>query len=140
MGHALLKLERVAVLKEFRRRGIASELIRRAIEDFQLTAPNCSFYAYAQVTAIQTYVSLGFVIVSDEWFDEGSRLMHQTIFWSTPHSRAVFLQNESVECHKNDAESLIFRSENQSENGKNKYEEYEIHHPEVVEKIRKIQS
>ncbi|CAI2348778.1 unnamed protein product [Caenorhabditis sp. 36 PRJEB53466] len=48
MGKGLLKLERVAVLKEWRQRGIASELVRQAIREFQSTAPNCSLYAFAQ--------------------------------------------------------------------------------------------
>ncbi|CAL2044942.1 unnamed protein product [Caenorhabditis brenneri] len=112
----VFKMERVAVLKEFRRRGIASELIREAMLYTQTEAPNTSIYAYAQVSALQAYVSLGFTVLSKVWIEDGTFIPHQTIFWGTPVSIDVFLKHQA---EKTDAT----------------YEEYDARHPSIVPKI-----
>uniref|UniRef100_A0A1I7SZZ0 Glucosamine 6-phosphate N-acetyltransferase n=1 Tax=Caenorhabditis tropicalis TaxID=1561998 RepID=A0A1I7SZZ0_9PELO len=90
----LLKMERVAVLKEFRRRGIATELIREAMLYTQTETSDTSIYAYAQVSALQAYVSLGFTVLSKVWIEDGTFIPHQTIFWGTPVSIEMFLKNQ----------------------------------------------
>ncbi|EGT55321.1 hypothetical protein CAEBREN_26263 [Caenorhabditis brenneri] len=112
----VFKMERVAVLKEFRRRGIASELIREAMLYTQTEAPNTSIYAYAQVSALQAYVSLGFTVLSKVWIEDGTFIPHQTIFWGTPVSIEVFLKHIA---EKTEAT----------------YEEYDARHPSIVPKI-----
>lgn len=112
----LLKMERVAVLKNYRRRGIASELIREAMMYTQTEAPSSSIYAYAQVSALQAYVSLGFTVLSKVWIEDGTFIPHQTIFWGTPVAIDTFLKHQS---EKTDVA----------------YEEYDARHPSILPKI-----
>lgn len=112
----LLKMERVAVLKEFRRRRIATDLIREAMIYAQTEAPSSPIYAYAQVTALQAYVSLGFTVLSKVWIEDGTFIPHQTIFWGTPVSIAVFQK------HQSEKSDVV-------------YEEYDARHPSILPKI-----
>ncbi|NP_001346729.1 N-acetyltransferase domain-containing protein [Caenorhabditis elegans] len=112
----LLKLERVAVLKEFRRRRIASDLIREALIYAQSESPNSPVYAYAQVSALQAYVNLGFTVLSKVWIEDGTFIPHQTIFWGTPISIDTFLKN-------------------QSEKADPSYEDYDARSPAMLPKI-----
>ncbi|CAI2355068.1 unnamed protein product [Caenorhabditis sp. 36 PRJEB53466] len=113
----LLKMERVAVLKEHRRRGIASEMIREAQIHAQTEAPESSIYAYAQVSAIQAYVSLGFTVVSKVWIEDGTFIPHQTIIWGTPVTIDVFLKHQSKKNAQN-------------------YEEYDVRAPAILPKVQ----
>ncbi|CAP39859.1 Protein CBR-JMJD-5 [Caenorhabditis briggsae] len=112
----LLKMERVAVLKEYRRRRIATELIREAMLYTQTELPTSSIYAYAQVSALQAYVSLGFTVLSKVWIEDGTFIPHQTIFWGTPLSIGAFLKH-------------------QAEKVDTTYEEYDARHPSILPKI-----
>ncbi|KAF1750087.1 hypothetical protein GCK72_016633 [Caenorhabditis remanei] len=112
----LLKMERVAVLKEFRRRRIATDLVREAMIYVQTETPSSSIYAYAQVTALQAYVSLGFTVLSKVWIEDETFIPHQTIFWGTPVSIAVFLK------HQAEKSDVV-------------YEEYDARHPSILPKI-----
>ncbi|CAI5451355.1 unnamed protein product [Caenorhabditis angaria] len=121
VGKDLRKLERVAVLNEFRRRGICSELIRNAMIYVQTTQPDASIYAYAQVYAIQVYVNLGFSVISNVWVEDETFLRHQTIFWSHPQAVQRFLENEKARSPES-IEGL---------------QEYDVHHPKMIAKIEK---
>uniref|UniRef100_A0A8R1EHG5 N-acetyltransferase domain-containing protein n=2 Tax=Caenorhabditis japonica TaxID=281687 RepID=A0A8R1EHG5_CAEJA len=112
-------MERVAVLKEYRRRGIAAELIRTAMLFAQTESPDTSIYAYAQVAAIQLYVALGFKILSKVWIEDGTFIPHQTIFWGSPVSIGVFLKH-------------------QAEKVDTTYEEYDARHPAIIPKIEEF--
>lgn len=63
------KLERFAVLKEFRRRGVAQELIRTVLDDL----PEDANYIYlnAQLDAMGLYSKFGFVKVGGQFEEAG---------------------------------------------------------------------
>lgn len=61
------KLERFAVLKEFRNKGIAQEMIRTVLADLPKEAEYV--YLHAQLTAVPLYQKMGFV-AEGEQFEE----------------------------------------------------------------------
>ena len=72
-----VKLERFAVLKEYRNRGVAKALVQAVLNDIfgQQPEPIESIYLHAQVTAMPLYTGFGFVPVG-HLFDEAG-IQHQ---------------------------------------------------------------
>ena len=66
-----IKLERFAVLKEFRRNKIASALVKRLLSDVRPFGK--PIYLHAQVEAIPLYQGLGFVKTGPEFEEAGIR-------------------------------------------------------------------
>lgn len=64
-----VKLERFAVLKEFRGKGVGRELVKRCLQDISIVHPNTSVYLHAQLQAEAFYAKLGFQPIG-EWFWE----------------------------------------------------------------------
>lgn len=60
-----VKLERFAVLKEFRSQQVGSHLLKVIMEDIQATHPGLKVYMHAQVGAIPFYARHGFDQVGD---------------------------------------------------------------------------
>lgn len=71
------KLERFAVLKEFRGRGVARSLITSVLEDLPISANY--IYLNAQIQAIPLYEKFGFVKEGDE-FDEAGIQHFKMVF------------------------------------------------------------
>ncbi|MCC5927892.1 MAG: GNAT family N-acetyltransferase [Cyclobacteriaceae bacterium] len=63
------KLERFAVLREYRKNGIGGLLVEAVKNDIQLHDPKAKMYLHAQVTAIDFYEKYGFIKSGDS-FDE----------------------------------------------------------------------
>jgi len=65
------KLERFAVLPEFRKRGIASELVRAVIEDIRKHARFSGqvLYLNAQLSAMPLYAKFGFEPAGEQFFE-----------------------------------------------------------------------
>lgn len=63
-----LKLERIAVLPEARKRGVGAALVRRMVQDAPQGLP---MYMHAQTHALPFYEGLGFVAVGER-FEEAS--------------------------------------------------------------------
>ena len=69
------KLERFAVLKDFRKKGIASALIKAVLRDVYNQGIFEKVYLHAQVEVLPLYQHFGFVPVGDQ-FDECG-ILHQ---------------------------------------------------------------
>ena len=65
------KLERFAVLQEFREKGVGSALIRAVLEDLPKDAGY--IYLHAQVQAVKLYEKAGFVKEGEEFEEAGIR-------------------------------------------------------------------
>lgn len=78
-GH---KLERFAVLPNFRGKGVGVHLVKAVLAD--LPANASYIYLNAQLTALEFYRQLGFTPVGEE-FDE-ARIMHQQMIFAD-HNR-----------------------------------------------------
>ncbi|HET8828780.1 MAG TPA: GNAT family N-acetyltransferase [Pelobium sp.] len=63
------KLERFAVLKEFRGKGIAQEMIKTVLDDLPKEANY--IYLHAQLTAIPLYQKMGFVAEGEQFEEAG---------------------------------------------------------------------
>lgn len=63
------KLERFAVLKEFRGKGIASEMIKTVLQDLPVNATYV--YLHAQITAMPLYQKMGFVAEGVQFEEAG---------------------------------------------------------------------
>jgi len=63
------KLERFAVLKEFRGMGVGKELVRAVLADLPKDAPY--IYLNAQITAISLYARFGFIKVGEQFEEAG---------------------------------------------------------------------
>lgn len=63
------KLERFAVLKPFRRKGVAGKMIDAILND--LPPSTSHIYLHAQVAAMPLYLKKGFVSVGDEFEEAG---------------------------------------------------------------------
>lgn len=61
-----VKLERFAVLKEYRGKGIGQELVEKALE---YSAKSVNIYLHAQIQVVEFYAKFGFVKVG-EMFEE----------------------------------------------------------------------
>jgi predicted GNAT family N-acyltransferase len=55
-----VKLERFAVLKEFRGRGVGGKILEEVLADVQAAHPDQTIYLHAQVTALPFYQRYGF--------------------------------------------------------------------------------
>lgn len=68
-----IKLERFAVLRQYRKNGIGSLLLKHVLYDIE-EDPNVGqqkIYMHAQATAVEFYKKLGFELVSDEFTECG---------------------------------------------------------------------
>lgn len=63
------KLERFAVLQEFRGKGIASEMIRNVLQDLPSDANY--IYLHAQITAMPLYQKMGFIAEGPQFEEAG---------------------------------------------------------------------
>ena len=67
----LLKIERVAVLKEFRRLKVGSTLIKNIIQYFLNSNDNISFVLHSQVAVADFYKTLNFISYGNDFFEDG---------------------------------------------------------------------
>ena len=76
-----IKLERFAVLKHYRGRGVGESLVNAVMKDVndQEENPKGKCYMHAQLSAIPFYEKLGFTAVGDE-FDE-CNIMHRIMVY-----------------------------------------------------------
>ena len=68
-----IKLERFAILKNYRGQGIGASLVKTCLEDIQ-DQPNTSeklIYLYAQSHALNFYIKAGFEAIGDEFEEAG---------------------------------------------------------------------
>lgn len=81
-GH---KLERFAVLPNFRGKGVGGELVKAVLADLPANASH--IYLNAQVSALDFYRQLGFTPVGER-FDEAG-IMHQQMIFSGHNQKSV---------------------------------------------------
>ena len=67
----ILKIERVAVLFEFRRLKVGSTLIKNIIQYFTNLNENIFFILHSQVAVADFYESINFISYGDEFFEDG---------------------------------------------------------------------
>ena len=67
----IFKIERVAVLIEFRKLKVGSSLIKKIIQQFINLNDEVSIILYSQVTVKDFYKSLNFVSYGDEFLEDG---------------------------------------------------------------------
>ena len=67
----ILKIERVAVLFEFRRLKVGSTLIKNIIQYFINLNQNMSFILHSQVAVADFYKSLNFISYGNDFFEDG---------------------------------------------------------------------
>ena len=67
----ILKIERVAVLFEFRRLKVGSTLIKNIIQYFINLNEDISFILHSQVSVIDFYESINFISYGDKFFEDG---------------------------------------------------------------------
>ena len=67
----ILKIERVAVLLEFRRLKVGSTLIKNIIQYFINLNENISFILHSQVAVADFYKSLNFISYGNKFFEDG---------------------------------------------------------------------
>lgn len=86
-----VKLERFAVLKEYRNRAVGSHLLSQVLEDVQATHPGKKIYLHAQVTAMPFYRRHGFAPVGEMFSECG--IDHFKMVWSSfiPSPSSTFL-------------------------------------------------
>ena len=70
-GENTVKIERVAVLFEFRRLKVGSTLIKNIIQHFINLNDNISFVLHSQVAVTDFYTSLNFTSYGNEFFEDG---------------------------------------------------------------------
>jgi predicted GNAT family N-acyltransferase len=75
-----VKLERFAVLKEYRNKAVGSEILIRVLEDVRAAHPDKKIYLHAQVTALPFYRRHGFV-AEGEMFSECD-IDHYKMYWA----------------------------------------------------------
>lgn len=73
-----IKLERFAVLPEFRGRGVGAHLVEAVLED--MPAGSKKIYLNAQLSAIDFYTQFGFIPVGEEFAEAG--IMHRQMLFS----------------------------------------------------------
>lgn len=71
------KLERFAVLKEFRGKGVGAELVKAVLKD--IPGDGSKIYLNAQLAAVEFYENLGFVVVG-EVFEEAGIMHRQMVY------------------------------------------------------------
>lgn len=64
-----IKLERFAVLKESRGRGVGASLVNAVLQDIKKTGQKRGIYMHAQVQAVPFYEKLGFKKQGDMFFE-----------------------------------------------------------------------
>ncbi|CAB3396581.1 unnamed protein product [Caenorhabditis bovis] len=111
----IYKMERIAVLKNFRGRHIGREIVRRLVRHSSRLNEECSIIAYAQVAALSLYQKLGFIVVSNSFLDVD--IEHKTIYYSTRDGLKHFVNNHE-------------------EQSSCKY--YEIFHPSCMKQLREM--
>ena len=67
----IFKIERVAVLFEFRRLKVGSTLIKNIIKHFINLNENISFILHSQVAVADFYESINFISYGDEFYEDG---------------------------------------------------------------------
>ena len=67
----ILKIERVAVLFEFRRLKVGSTLIKNIIQYFINSNENISFILHSQVAVADFYENINFISYGDEFLEDG---------------------------------------------------------------------
>ena len=67
----ILKIERVAVLLEFRRLKIGSILIQNIIKHYMNLNDNKSIVLFSQVAVVDFYKTLNFISYGNEFFEDG---------------------------------------------------------------------
>ena len=67
----ILKIERVAVLLEFRRLKVGSILIKKIIKNYISLDDNQSIILHSQIAVADFYKSLNFISYGDEFFEDG---------------------------------------------------------------------
>ena len=67
----ILKIERVAVLLEFRRLKVGSILIKNIIKHYMNIDDNKSIILHSQVGVVNFYKSLNFISYGNEFFEDG---------------------------------------------------------------------
>ena len=67
----ILKIERVAVLLEFRRLKVGSFLIKNIIKHYMSLDDNKSFVLHSQVAVADFYKSLNFISYGNDFFEDG---------------------------------------------------------------------
>ena len=67
----VLKIERVAVLLEFRRLKVGSILIKNIIKHYMNLDENKSIILHSQVAVADFYKSLNFISYGDEFLEDG---------------------------------------------------------------------
>ena len=78
----LLKIERVAVLKEFRRLKVGSILIKNIIKNYMNLDSNQSIILHSQIAVADFYKSLNFISYGNDFFEDG-----------IPHIAMKYLKN-----------------------------------------------
>ncbi|MBN1252147.1 MAG: GNAT family N-acetyltransferase [Bacteroidales bacterium] len=64
-----IKLERFAILKEHRKKGFASQLLKFMLE--KVNGKNQKIYLFAQINAVNFYKKHNFTIIDDEFIETG---------------------------------------------------------------------
>jgi predicted GNAT family N-acyltransferase len=78
-----IKLERFAVLREFRGQGVGELLLRQVLEDVKIlrrNIPEGEVYLHAQVQVIPFYEKSGFEVKGEEFLEAGIR--HKRMIWN----------------------------------------------------------
>ena len=79
-----VKLERFAVLQEFRNQAVGSVLLKRVLEDVQQAHPDATVYLNAQLRAIPFYERHGFAKVGDQFTE--CDIEHFKMVWNRPEN------------------------------------------------------
>lgn len=74
-----IKLERIAVLKEYRGTGIGKHLVTHAMNILQQEDPHTPIYVHSQQHATHFYSSLGFVATDESTIEAG--IVHLTMIY-----------------------------------------------------------
>ena len=77
-----VKLERFAVLTEFRNQQAGAALLREVLRDVEMAHPTAAVYLHAQLPAVRFYARHGFR-QEGEVFEEGG-LQHYKMMWQRP--------------------------------------------------------
>ena len=70
-GKSVLKIERVAVLLEFRRLKVGSILIKKIIKNYISLDDNQSIILHSQIAVADFYKSLNFISYGNDFFEDG---------------------------------------------------------------------
>ena len=62
-----VKLERFAVLPEYRNKAVGTEILKQVLQDVEGTYPNAEIYLHAQLPAVPFYARQGFAPVGEKF-------------------------------------------------------------------------